>query len=330
MAHILVVDSDPLMRNVAHDVFSRDGHDVVCVDASEVALAHIEHKRPQVIVLDLHSGAAQGDAPSFLDMVRSDPVLRTIPLLLITGVYRDLDDAMGLSLPGGHDFLTKPFDARELRARTYALLKLSSSVETLMTDLADPETDYWRMSITDPLTGAYNKPYFEHRFAIEQDRGRRTGEILGLLAVDIASLNDINRELGREAGDAVLRHVAEAIRRRLRYTDILCRYDGDEFMALLFNIQPTVLPRIARDIHRTISENLTPFGDGGIETPVSIGGIVIHPNDPDAWTTLIDRTRRALGAAADDPTGVVIQTLPGELVPDSPAGDDDPSTRFDN
>ena len=329
MAHILVVDSDPLMRNVAQDTFSRDGHEVVCVDTSANALEHIQHRRPQVIVMDMHSGAAGNNSPSLMETLRVDPALRTIPLLLITGVYRDLDEAMGSSLPGGHDFLTKPFDARELRARTYALLKLSSSVETLMTDLADPETDYWRMSITDPLTGAYNKPYFEHRFAIEQDRSRRTGEILGLLAVDVASLNDINIELGREAGDAVLRHVADAVRRRLRYTDILCRFDGDEFMALLFNIQPTVLPRIARDVHRAIGETLTPFGSGGIETAASIGGIVIHPNDPDTWKALIQRARRNLGMAGADPSGVVIQTLPGELVPDSVANDEDPSAGFD-
>jgi|GEM_PF-2298062 len=318
MAHILVVDSDPLMRNVARELFTKDDHSVTCVDTSQEAIAGIRDQRPDVILLDMHSNTADGTDQNLEKTLREDTALRNIPILLITGVYRDIDNQLGSGLSGGRDFLTKPFDTRELRARTYALLKLTSSVETLMTDLekneATPREEYWRMSITDPLTGAYNKDYFMHRFGIELDRSRRTGEVMGLMAIDIPNINDINLELGSEAGDSILRHLAETIRRRLRYTDILSRYAGNEFMALLFNIQPTVLPRIARGIRQTIGDNTPLWGDGTVDIDAAIGGTVIHPNDPDPSRVLISRTRHALGAARDEASGVVVQTLPGELV----------------
>jgi diguanylate cyclase (GGDEF)-like protein len=93
----------------------------------------------------------------------------------------------------------------------------------------------YRLSVTDPLTKAYNRQYLRERIPDEIDRGRRFGHPLSVLLFDVDHFKTVNDTHGHDAGDDVLRAIAETVRENLRHFDTLARYGGEEFVVVLPN-----------------------------------------------------------------------------------------------
>ncbi len=90
-----------------------------------------------------------------------------------------------------------------------------------------------RLSTVDPLTGLYNRRYFEHSLESETIRARRYGRNLTLVLLDIDDFKRYNDRFGYLAGDSLLKRVAEILRERFRQVDIVTRWGGEEFAVLL-------------------------------------------------------------------------------------------------
>lgn len=89
------------------------------------------------------------------------------------------------------------------------------------------------LSLTDELTGLYNKRFFQVQLGVEVARSRRTGQPFCLAILDFDNFKEINDSLGHAEGDRFLREVGLLMRDRLRPTDFLCRLGGDEFGILM-------------------------------------------------------------------------------------------------
>ena len=87
----------------------------------------------------------------------------------------------------------------------------------------------------DTLTGLYNRGYFHEVLEREMARALRYGDVLAVVMIDLDGFKDVNDEHGHAAGDKVLTDIARLLRPHLRDGDILARYGGDEFVALLPN-----------------------------------------------------------------------------------------------
>lgn len=87
-------------------------------------------------------------------------------------------------------------------------------------------------SVTDPLTGLFNRRYFELSMLRELARSERDGSALALLMIDIDGMKQFNDHGGHDAGDLALKAVAEALRRACRGSDLVSRWGGDEFVVL--------------------------------------------------------------------------------------------------
>ncbi|MBV9481358.1 MAG: GGDEF domain-containing protein [Acidobacteria bacterium] len=85
----------------------------------------------------------------------------------------------------------------------------------------------------DPFTGAYNQRYLHTALEQEIFRSRRHGKHIGLVMLDLHNLRTINNQIGLEAGDSLLRSVAQALRSNVRHNDLVCRYVADRFCVLL-------------------------------------------------------------------------------------------------
>jgi len=92
-----------------------------------------------------------------------------------------------------------------------------------------------KIGLTDPLTGVYNRRFFEHRLKEEVSRVNRSGKMLSCLFFDIDHFKSVNDTHGHQNGDLVLRDVAALISSHMRLSDILVRYGGEEFAALLLD-----------------------------------------------------------------------------------------------
>ncbi len=101
--------------------------------------------------------------------------------------------------------------------------------------LADLQPDdLYKLAVTDPLTGCYNRRHFDEVVDRELATHRRHGVPLSVLFIDVDHFKAVNDSLGHEAGDRVLQSVANFLKQHVRRSDYLFRWGGDEFLILIW------------------------------------------------------------------------------------------------
>ncbi|KYH30600.1 GGDEF domain-containing response regulator [Neomoorella mulderi] len=148
------------------------------------------------------------------------------------------------------------------------------------------EEELYRLSITDPLTGAYNRRYFLEMLEREIERTRRTGHPFALIMLDLDHFKGINDRFGHAAGDRVLKSLVAAFKERLRKTDCLARWGGEEFVILLPETGVEGAATLAEELRQKLSEMEIP-GVGLVTASFGVTGY--HPGDTvDAVTQRVD------------------------------------------
>lgn len=148
------------------------------------------------------------------------------------------------------------------------------------------------MASTDKLTGGASRQVFDVIFDHVTRIARRHRTSVSLLAIDIDGFKPINDEHGHAAGDAVLRALGGIFRERLRETDTLCRWGGDEFVVLLADCERADAHRIAEDIRASVADREIHHGTGVIHVTLSIG--VTQYRAGEDLSSLTARADRAL------------------------------------
>ena len=100
-------------------------------------------------------------------------------------------------------------------------------------ELLRKDAELERLAITDPLTGLYNRRFFQSRLGMEIERAKRYGRVLSLVMLDVDNFKEINDQRGHQFGDHVLAKVGKILTGNVRASDIVCRYGGEEFAVLL-------------------------------------------------------------------------------------------------
>lgn len=135
-------------------------------------------------------------------------------------------------------------------------------------DLKEANKKLRRLAITDELTGAFNKRYMIEKIQENIDLYDRTNSCFSIMMVDIDRFKAINDTYGHNMGDHVLQKIAEVILQRIRKTDILARWGGDELIILLPNTQLEAALKVAEDIRAKTSNLLI---KNGPSITISIG-----------------------------------------------------------
>lgn len=152
--------------------------------------------------------------------------------------------------------------------------------------------DLARLSRTDPLTGLPNRRHLEERLAAAVSSARRHRQPLAVLFVDIDGFKRINDRLGYDTGDEVLRAVGERVGGILRAEDVVGRWGGEEFLALLGATDLDGAVTVAERARAAIAGHPFTVADGDVQVTVSIG-CASGPADP---ADPADLVRRAAGA----------------------------------
>ena len=145
---------------------------------------------------------------------------------------------------------------------------------------------------TDPLTGAWNRAHLARMVDVEINRALRTGQPVTLILLDIDHFKRINDAHGHLTGDAVLTEFVARIRKRMRNTDSLFRWGGDEFVVLATHVGYRGGAVLAEDLRRTIAS--APFAKGESVT-ASMG--VTEYKEGESAESWFRRTDDALYAA---------------------------------
>ncbi|TMG73300.1 MAG: sensor domain-containing diguanylate cyclase, partial [Betaproteobacteria bacterium] len=126
-------------------------------------------------------------------------------------------------------------------------------------------------AMRDPLTGLYNRRQLEESLHREILRARRGGASVGIMAIDVDHFKQVNDTLGHEAGDCVLRKIADELASCVREEDVACRAGGEEFVIILPGTGKPALRSRAETVRRKIEQARIRAGDGTLNLTVSIG-----------------------------------------------------------
>ncbi len=138
-------------------------------------------------------------------------------------------------------------------------------------DLREMNKELEQLSVTDPLTGLYNRRYFSQLMESEVALSVRNDETISIVLLDIDHFKGINDRYGYNGGDVVIRDVAQIVAARTRRSDVACRYGGDEFFILCRRATISSAVAIADDLHAALAEKLFRIDGQELRVSVSIG-----------------------------------------------------------
>jgi diguanylate cyclase (GGDEF)-like protein len=267
--HVLVIDDDPACLQILKKFLEKDGYRVVCVTDGFRALAQARIQKPDLIICDWMMPGMDG--PQICQAFKSDPVLKDTFFIFLTAMEkRYIGDGIA---HGADDFITKPIDPMEVRAKVKAGLRLSQTQKTLL-DQAQ----------RDSLTGVYNRRYWDGIL-----RRACQGTTPFLVAItDVDGFKEINDHWGHQLGDNFLIKLAQIWSEKMQEGEVLARLGGDEFVCLLHS--PLLRLHLLR---RQVEQELTAAFP---ELPVglSLGYAHFHPQRPASADDLLTQADRRL------------------------------------
>ncbi len=288
MVLILVADDNRATRDSVGALLRAQGHTVETVADGAAVLERASRGDVGLFVLDVVMPVVGGLEACRL--VKSMALAREAfwPVVLLTA--RDDGDSRveGLRL-GADDYMSKPFDERELVARVERLLRFRATHDAL----ADAKRRLESLAVTDELTGLYNYRYLNTRLREEFKRAERHREPLACAMLDVDRFKQINDDHGHDVGDAVLVEVARRVRSAVRETDVVTRYGGDEIVLVLPSTPLSGALTVASRVWNEV--RATPVSLANLELRLSCSiGVALYPS-PDISDA--DALRRAADQA---------------------------------
>ncbi len=151
------------------------------------------------------------------------------------------------------------------------LIKTNNILLERSKELMELNDEFKKLSVTDSLTGLYNRRYFEKTLIDEIELSKRHGDVCSLLVIDIDHFKKVNDTYGHMHGDTVIKMIAEVMHQRLRETDVLCRIGGEEFVAICKRTEEAASIKLAEEIRLSVENKVISVGKDEIKVTISIG-----------------------------------------------------------
>lgn len=282
---VLVIDDSTLIHSLVRVRLEDEPVEVHFADSGPIGLAMATKLQPDLILLDVDM--PEMDGFETCHRLKADPVTSAIPVVFLSGAATAQQKVQGLDL-GAVDYVTKPFDPAELRARVRAALRTKYLMDLLA-----------KRAMIDGLTGLWNRACFEQRLASELSLTRRSERPLACAMLDLDHFKRINDTHGHPFGDEVLRGVAGVIQEVCRAEDVPCRYGGEEFVLLMPNTALEGAVTLAERIRAAVSDTPFTFRRERVTVTCSIG-IADNLRLAGTDTSLVDMADQALYRAKQD------------------------------
>ncbi len=270
-SRILIVDDNPDSLEILRVRLESWGYRADTASDGEEALAKIEAAPPDLILLDIMMPRVDG--MEVARRVKNNASLPFIPIIMETALATTESKVEGLD-SGADDYITKPIDFQELKARVNSMLRikrLQAELEDRERELLSVNEQLLHMSQTDALTGLDNRRQLERRLDEMFAHARRFKEPVACVICDLDRFKTVNDTHGHQAGDEVLKQFAQILKREARSIDRVGRYGGEEFMFLLPGAAMDAAARFAERVRKQVESNTFTFDGTSIRRTASFG-----------------------------------------------------------
>ncbi|MRG71553.1 diguanylate cyclase [Alphaproteobacteria bacterium HT1-32] len=261
---VLIIDDDASLADYYTMILEAAGMECRSItDPTEVLVASTEFD-PEMIVTDLYMPICSGD--EMAGTLRQKEEFDGVPIIFLSGEH-DIDAQFLALRRGADDFLNKPVSASDLvsavttRARRFRNLRARIS--------------------QDSLTGLLNHTTIKQRLEVEISRSVRTGQPMSFALIDIDHFKQVNDSYGHPTGDRVIKTLSRMLVQRLRKTDIVGRYGGEEFAAVLPGADLETARKILDDFRESFSQVAHNSSEGTFTCSFSCGVAEFRSEDQD-------------------------------------------------
>ena len=290
---MLVIDDSDLVHRLLRARLKHERIELKSAIGGEEGLRMAREIKPELILLDIELEDLDGF--EVLARLKADPETHDIAVIFVSASNETMDRVRGLDL-GAVDFVGKPFDVGELKARVRSALRMQRLIRMLA-----------QRARVDGLTGLWNRAYFDQRLRDEVAAANRYGQPLSLILCDLDHFKSLNDRFGHPFGDDVLER-AGGILNEGRGSDVACRYGGEEFGLILVGTDIEKAMETARR-HQEMLQGIRFTDRENVNISASFGvadlGCIENPTSPSA---LIEAADQALYQAKNNGRNCVVSS----------------------
>lgn len=265
---ILIADDELMSRKLLQKTLERAGYEVTAVENGRLAAEQLcPANGPRLALLDWVM--PELDGPGVCREVRKRKEQSYVYMVLLTSKESKEDVVAGLE-SGADDYLTKPFDPEELKARLRTGLRILNLEDRLV-----EAREKMRFQAThDGLTALWNRGVIVDLLGRELARSRREHVSTAILMCDLDHFKSVNDTYGHLAGDDVLKETSKRLLASVRSYDFVGRYGGEEFLVVLNNCNPAYAFARAEEIRKAIAQKPVSSSSGPVPITMSLGLLV--------------------------------------------------------
>lgn len=288
---VLIIDDDERIAEFYTAVLEHAGMQAMALSDPMKVLDALSDYRPELVLMDQYMPEIEGRELGAV--IRQEAAFLSIPIVFLSA-ESDPDKQLDLMKIGADEFLTKPISPERLVAAV--------SIR------ADRFRRLRSMMLRDSLTGLLNHTTTKEQLSIELSRMRRGNMSLAFALIDLDHFKSVNDTYGHPIGDQVLKTMSNMLKQRLRMTDLIGRYGGEEFAVALPDVSPSNAVVVLDKVRQAFSE-IKQLHPGGEFSVTMSCGVAMFP-DFDDVPSLTEAADQALYEAKSKGRNRVVVTSP--------------------